>query len=251
MRVIPVIDLMQGLVVRGVAGRRSEYRPIVSQIAANAQPATVARAFVEQFDCDTVYVADLDAITHGQPNIDAWKAIAATGMRLWLDAGIGNLETYTKLEAAWMSQDISADIVIGLESFQQPDIRPLIDRIRLSSCKPIFSLDLRGGQPIHQVPAWLGRSPLEIAQIMHAAGFKDLIVLDLADVGTGSGTSTLPLCRQLAQALGSARVTAGGGIRELADLQALADAGCHAALLASALHDGRLTRADVLHFIQR
>ena len=33
MEVIPVIDLLGGQVVRGVAGRRDEYRPIVSQIA--------------------------------------------------------------------------------------------------------------------------------------------------------------------------------------------------------------------------
>ena len=85
MRVIPVIDLMHGQVVRGVAGRRSEYRPMVSRIAADARPATVARALVEQFGFDTAYVADLDAILGGQPNIQSLADIQIAGLNVWLD----------------------------------------------------------------------------------------------------------------------------------------------------------------------
>src|SRR6187431_505841 len=89
MRVIPVIDLMYGQVVRGVAGRRSEYRPIQSQIAADARPATVARAFVERFGFETVYVADLDAIGGGAPDLISLEMIARAGLNLWVDAGVG------------------------------------------------------------------------------------------------------------------------------------------------------------------
>jgi len=39
---------------------------------------------------------------------------------------------------------------------------------------------------------------------------------------------------------------AGGGVRGLADLTALARAGCNAALVASALHDGKLLPEDLL-----
>ena len=34
-------------------------------------------------------------------------------------------------------------------------------------------------------------------------------------------------------------------VRSIDDLRALADVGCGAALVASALHDGRVTRADI------
>ena len=40
MQVLPVIDLLQGVVVRGVAGRRETYRPIESQICASPAPLT-------------------------------------------------------------------------------------------------------------------------------------------------------------------------------------------------------------------
>jgi phosphoribosylformimino-5-aminoimidazole carboxamide ribotide isomerase len=71
-----------------------------------------------------------------------------------------------------------------------------------------------------------------------------MIVLDLADVGTGGGTRTLDLCRELKAKHPQIELIAGGGVRNLDDLKRIADAGCSGALVASALHDGRLTRAD-------
>ncbi|HEV7223801.1 MAG TPA: hypothetical protein VGN42_13930, partial [Pirellulales bacterium] len=60
MQMIPVIDLMGGLVVRGVGGRRHEYRPIESRLCAGANPAAIARALREQFAIDEIYLAELD-----------------------------------------------------------------------------------------------------------------------------------------------------------------------------------------------
>jgi phosphoribosylformimino-5-aminoimidazole carboxamide ribotide isomerase len=41
------------------------------------------------------------------------------------------------------------------------------------------------------------------------------------------------------------RIYAAGGVRDAADLAALARAGIAGALVATALHDGRLRRADI------
>ena len=60
-RIIPVIDLKGGQVVRGVAGRRGEYRAVQSRMVQDARPKTVARAFATQFGFRQGYVADLDA----------------------------------------------------------------------------------------------------------------------------------------------------------------------------------------------
>jgi phosphoribosylformimino-5-aminoimidazole carboxamide ribotide isomerase len=71
-----------------------------------------------------------------------------------------------------------------------------------------------------------------------------MIVLDLAQVGMGQGVGTEPLCRALRSLAPELEIIAGGGVRSLADLRSLAAAGCNAALVASALHDGRLTPQD-------
>jgi len=64
-------------------------------------------------------------------------------------------------------------------------------------------------------------------------------------VGVAGGTRTLTLCRNIRGEFPDIELTAGGGVRGIDDLRALADAGCDAALVASALHDGRLTPQDV------
>jgi phosphoribosylformimino-5-aminoimidazole carboxamide ribotide isomerase len=75
-------------------------------------------------------------------------------------------------------------------------------------------------------------------------GVRRILVLDLAKVGMGRGAGTEPLCRELRSLDRDLEIIAGGGVRSLADLRSLRAAGCNAALVASALHDGRLNAAD-------
>lgn len=243
MRVIPVIDLMDGQVVRGIAGRRSEYKPIESRIASDARPGTIAKSLVDRFGFETVYVADLDAIVHGRPDAAAWKQIAATGLKLWLDAGAGSARSCKLLQEMLAAEGIAAELVIGLESLLS---LAELERIvaQLAPARPIFSLDLKQGVPLTDGEAMRELSPLELAERAASAGIQTIIVLDLADVGTGNGPSTIELCRQIA-AQTPLKVVAGGGVRGLDDLKTLAAAGCDAALVASSLHDGRLERADL------
>jgi phosphoribosylformimino-5-aminoimidazole carboxamide ribotide isomerase len=67
-----------------------------------------------------------------------------------------------------------------------------------------------------------------------------LIVLDVAAVGIGEGVPTLDVCRAVRSMAPHAMVVSGGGVRGPDDLAALEDAGCDAALVASALHDGAI-----------
>ncbi|MCA9270670.1 MAG: hypothetical protein KDA41_19445, partial [Planctomycetales bacterium] len=90
--ILPVIDLLGGQVVRGVAGRREEYRPIVSRIAAGSAPTQVAAALAQRFGFRDAYVADLDAIAGAEPAWEDYQAIADAGLQLWVDAGAGEVD---------------------------------------------------------------------------------------------------------------------------------------------------------------
>ena len=249
MRVIPVIDLMNGVVVRGVAGRRQEYRPIRSKLVADSQPRAAARVFAEHFGFDTAYVADLDAIQFrgdAPPYFTAcYERIAACGLALWLDAGVGTAAAAQHLLAAVEPLAMDVQFVIGLES--------LVSHLELAQIvavlgrqRTMFCIDLEEGNLRTQIGRWAGADAVEIGFLAMAHGLSRLIVLDLADVGMNGGTRTLELCRRIRHTFGSAvELTAGGGVRGGKDLLALEDAGCDAALVASALHDGRLTRAEL------
>jgi uncharacterized protein related to proFAR isomerase len=65
-------------------------------------------------------------------------------------------------------------------------------------------------------------------------------VIDLARVGSGSGPP-LRAVEELARALPGVAIYAGGGVRDDADLRALEEAGATGALVATALHEGRIT----------
>src|SRR5262245_28877930 len=114
--ILPVIDLLDGQVVRGVAGCRSEYRPVESLIAESAAPEDVAGAFVERFGFQEVYVADLDAIAGRELNWEAYESITATGLSIWLDAGL------KKLPVAGHLFDGIERVIVGLETLSSPDV---------------------------------------------------------------------------------------------------------------------------------
>ncbi|HEX4130837.1 MAG TPA: HisA/HisF-related TIM barrel protein [Pirellulales bacterium] len=233
MRVIPVLDLLGGCVVRGIAGRRSEYRPVRSALCRDAQPATVARALVEHFGFNQAYVADLDAIAGREPDRASYDAIAACGLQLWIDAGARAASTIT-----------ASRMVVGSESIDGPEgVAELLAAVGPE--RFVFSLDLHDGGWFGTAAVWQGISPLDAACLAVEAGVERLMVLDLVRVGVAYGVGTETLCREIRELSPHIELIAGGGVRGPADLESLAAAGCDAALVASALHDGRLTRAEI------
>ena len=244
MQIVPVIDLMNGRVVRGVAGRRDQYRPVQSTIADNAEPATVARALVEKLAADEVYVADLDAIGGAEPAGEVYDQIARCGPRLWVDAGLSTVDRARRLASLRCGERPLAGVIVGLESVDGPEsLQSLFDVVGPE--RFIFSLDLKAGVPLTSSPAWQDYTPERIARLVLDLGVRRLIVLDLARVGMDGGTGTETLCRQCRRHCDDLQLIGGGGVRSFDDLRSLADAGCTAALVASALHDGRLTREHI------
>lgn len=246
MRILPVIDLLREKVVRGVAGKRSEYRPIVSPLVNDSRPETVAKAFQTRFGFRECYVADLDAISGQPPNVGAWRAISERGFALWLDAGTGDCQSATSIWRPLTELAPGANwhrLIVGLESLATfEEFQRIV--IKVGAENIAFSLDLKSGLPLTANAELRTQPPLELAAAAIDAGVRRLIVLDLADVGTGGGTRTLDLCKDLSARHPQIELIAGGGVRHLDDLRQLAAAGCSAALVASSLHDGRLSPED-------
>jgi phosphoribosylformimino-5-aminoimidazole carboxamide ribotide isomerase len=242
MQLIPVLDLLLGCVVRGVAGQRETYRPLVSRLVDSATPLTVATALRRTFGFTQMYVADLDGIVTDRPQWDVLKELAADGWHLLVDAGV---RTPDRAERLW--QCGVTDVVLGLETLSgEQDLERIVRRH--SSSRLIFSLDLRAGIPIPGGPGWDSLDPLELVDRVHHLGITRLLVLDLTAVGMPSGVCTLELCREIRRRTAGLTLLTGGGVRSLEDLHALEQAGLDGVLIASALHDGRLTPAQVARF---
>ena len=245
MRIIPVLDVLSGEVVRGIAGQRDSYQPVKSILTPNSDAYSICEAFDKQFGITEYYVADLDGIERDAPNIDVLLSLQSLHYRIWLDAGFSSVEKLNSLQSS-LSLDFLDRIIVGLECC--PDISSLEALLKVVGPERlVFSLDLKNGLPL--LPAdvsagWMQATSIQIAQQVVELGVSTAIVLDLAAVGVGQGTPTLDLCRRLKQKYPELELITGGGVNSVADLARL-ESSCDGVLVASALHDGRLTKEDL------
>ena len=118
--ILPVLDLKQDLVVRGVAGDRENYMPINSRWCEGAEVRAVARGLREAFQFDTCYLADLDAIAGGEPSWQLYEDVIATGLAPWIDAGTTSVDRAGRIAEFVAARSPQGRVIVGLESV--PDV---------------------------------------------------------------------------------------------------------------------------------
>jgi phosphoribosylformimino-5-aminoimidazole carboxamide ribotide isomerase len=228
MILIPVIDLMQGQVVRAVRGNRQAYRPIVSTLCTGSDPVRIARALTAHCATNRLYAADLDALTGGAPQTEVLCALlhALPELELWLDAGFADAAAAQALRDAVGADAARIVPVFASESLRSP--------AALRECCPtpdaaVLSLDRRDGRRLDAAGAW--DTP--------AAWPRRVIVMTLERVGADAGPD-LETMRELQRRSPTTQFVGAGGVRDPRDLDAASAAGAFGWLVASALHDGRL-----------
>lgn len=232
MDVVPVIDLMGGEVVHARRGARGDYRPIASRLVTGSGPLAIAAALMRLAPFRTLYVADIDAIRGRGGHHRAVAALAAAhpGVELWVDRGEPDLDLLDEIAPEERGVD-----VVGTESFE--DVRSLAQALRTP--RAVLSLDHDATGPIGPQAAHAGP---EI--------WPDrVIVMTLGRVGADEGPDVARVAEVVAKA-GAREVYAAGGVRGADDLRRLQEVGAAGALVASALHDGRLTPEDLSGFLE-
>ncbi|MEO8716371.1 MAG: HisA/HisF-related TIM barrel protein [Acetobacteraceae bacterium] len=232
MDIVPVIDLLGGQVVRARQGQRETYRPIRTPLSATSRPTDVAAGLLRLFPFRCLYAADIDAIERRATNETGIAALtaAAPGIDLWVDNGIADIEGARAFLAPG-----DRSLVIGSESQTGTHVlQALRDHPRI-----ILSLDFRG-DAFQGPPELLGDT----------AFWPDrVIVMTLARVGADAGPDAARVAAIGTRAAGR-RIYAAGGVRDAADAHALAAAGAAGALVATALHNGALSPADLSEIAQ-
>ena len=230
--IIPVLDLKHGEVVRARAGDRANYHPIVSPLSRGSAAADVLRGLRTLAPFRTVYVADLDAIA-GE---GSHAALVGELRRefpdatFWVDGG------FATPAAAQAAADSGVLPIIGTESLASSDDLVAIQDA-LGDGGFVLSLDYRGER-------FLG--PAEIRERVELWPAR-LILMTLDRVGSGGGPDLASL-RELVRKGQGRHVFAAGGVRGEEDIAALMEIGVAGALVATALHDGRLGAATLAKF---
>lgn len=231
MRIIPVLDVKNGQVVRAQRGQRDQYRPIETRLSATAGIVDVAKGLRSLFPFPEFYVADLDAIGGATPDICALDQIASLNPspQIWLDAGLADEDALgTLLERG------NVYPVLGSES--QKDTHLL--RAHCADPRIILSLDFFADG---------FRGPAEILDNVELWP-ATLIVMTLGRVGSAEGPDFARLT-EIRKRAGDRLIVAAGGVRNAKDLADLTALGIGAALIATSLHDGTLDPAALTKLV--
>jgi HisA/HisF family protein len=227
MEVIPVLDLKEGVVVHARMGRRDQYRPIETPLASTSSPVDVARGLLAIHPFETFYIADLDAIERAGDNDAALTRLKNElhNLVFWVDNGVADLARAN----SWLDASLG-NLVLGSESQRDGS---LVRRLSADD-RVILSLDYRGD-------AFLGPAAL----LSDAADWPGkIIAMTLARVGSANGPDLDRLSAIRARAPDKL-IYAAGGVRDPSDLAALRRTGIAGALVASSLHNGKLTGAQL------
>lgn len=220
MKLIPVIDLLDGHVVHAKNGTRKHYQPVNSPLCKSSQPIHVIHDFLSLYTFDTIYIADLNAImkTGNNNNFILTLLNHFPDITFWLDQG------------AWATQTLSHQKIIPIIGTESLNPETTIEDTLFSHCPPfILSLDFSHNRPLGPVP--LFQKPL----LWPAT----VIAMTLDRIGGQLGPDFNKLT-MLQEQRPDIDLVAAGGIRSLVDLEQLTKRNIHTALIASALHNQRL-----------
>jgi phosphoribosylformimino-5-aminoimidazole carboxamide ribotide isomerase len=244
LKIVPVIDILGGIVVHAVRGRRKEYQPVKSVLCSSADPLEVASAFKES-GFQELYMADLDAIIGNKANYAIYRRIAEkTGLELMVDAGVTNTE-----QAEKVLESRASKVVIGTETLRSMDfVAKAVEAF--GSERVIVSIDLMGSKLLSQLPSGEFAEPLALLSEFQRVGVENFIVLDLARVGSGEGINSQILKAALAKS--RVKLFVGGGVRDIDDMLEMQKIGVYGVLAATALHSGKISieelkRSGLMH----
>jgi phosphoribosylformimino-5-aminoimidazole carboxamide ribotide isomerase len=233
MKVIPVIDVLNGIAVHGKRGERNQYKPLKSSLFESTNPLVIA-SFFESLGFTSLYLADLDAILGKPMNLNMYKQIVqTTNLDFMIDSAISDLSRAREVVATKVSK-----IVIGSETLLSLDfIKQVIEKF--GENKVTISIDQKNGKLLSKSSLISSLDVFSFVEKLEALGVTEIILLDLGLVGTEYGVDLEHIQKIVENT--EISVIVGGGIRSFAELEQLKRIGVSGALVATVLHDGTVS----------
>lgn len=226
MQIIPVIDIKDGQAVLAKQGDRDNYQALSTSLSASSDINDVIEAYLSIWPFTQFYIADLNALmeTGNNNSLINRTFIRFPQLNFIIDCGQLN-HFFLPVRATQYTA------IIGTESVDMQ----MLTKISQQAAKFILSLDFSGSD-----------TPMGDADLYTASHLwpKKLIIMTLGLVGSKSGPNFLKLKHYYAT-YPEHNIIAAGGIRGSSDLKQLKTIGIKQALVATALHNGKLTTNDI------
>jgi phosphoribosylformimino-5-aminoimidazole carboxamide ribotide isomerase len=233
--VYPAIDLRGGRCVRLVEG------DFGAETVYADDPVAVAAAFASA-GARWIHVVDLDAARMGEPvNRAVVRRIASTvgaDVRVQAGGGVRSVDDADALLSAGVSR-----VVVGTAAVEQP--RLVAEIAGRWPGRVAVGLDHRGGEV--RVKGWAAGSGRRVADLVPdamEAGAVAVIVTDISRDGRLAGPDLDGLSALVAET--GVPIIASGGVRDVADVRALARIGVIGVIAGKSLYEGTLDLASAL-----
>ena len=231
MIVIPAIDLRGGRAVRLLRGDPE------AETAYSQDPVAVATRFQAE-GARRLHVVDLDAALDQGDNREVITEIChSVAVPVQVGGGLRSLEAIGQVLEAGASRAILGTAAAADPTFVERAVEEHAEHI-------VVSVDVRGGHVI--VRGWTEEGPLleDAISALEDAGAPRFLATAIARDGTLEG----PDLRLYERVLGitDVPVIASGGVRDAADIWALRDLGCEAAVTGKALYEKTLKLSQVI-----
>lgn len=237
MIVVPAIDLRAGRVVRLRQGRAD------AETVYEGTPADTARRF-ESEGARRIHLVDLDAAMGGLAQSDAIAAVVkSVAIPVELGGGVRTIEDAVRLRDLGLER-----VIFGTAVIARPDV-VLAALARFPAQAIAVAIDARDGRVA--VAGWTEATDVDALELAGTVEGWGVVRVQFTDV-TRDGTLAGPNLEAL-EALGrrtSLRITAAGGVSDVADLARLLPLETHGVdevIVGRALYEGRLTLAEARH----
>ncbi len=238
MRIIPAIDIYQGLCVRltgGAFDARTEY-PL--------EPASAAKAF-DQAGAQYLHVVDLEGAKGGR--VVNWTSLerirAETGMVIQVGGGVRTEEEVERLISLGFDR-----IIVGSIALQAPGL--LASWIgRFGPEKFCIALDVRDGAVASAGWQQLnGVTIRDVAPQFIGMGMRLFLSTDIRRDGTLAGPN-VRLYSELVGEFPEVEWLASGGVRSIDDVPLVAKTGVAGIIIGKALYEGGIRLEDLKEFL--
>lgn len=233
MLILPAIDILGGQCVRLIKG---EYGS-ASRVAEDAVKTALN---FESNGAEMIHTVDLNGAKSGEPeNLDLISKIAKTvNVPVEIGGGIRNMDTVDRYIDGGISR-----IILGTSALRDPDfVRAAVKKY---GNKIAVGIDAKNGFVC--VDGWTNSSEVkytDFAKVMEDIGVDNIIFTDIDK----DGTLTEPNFEQLGilKETVNVKITASGGIRDIAHIERLTKMGVYAAICGKSIYSGTLDLKEAI-----
>jgi phosphoribosylformimino-5-aminoimidazole carboxamide ribotide isomerase len=232
MQVIPAIDLRDGACVQLVGGSYAAERVRI------ADPVAVAREWT-RFGFSRIHVVDLDAATGRGSNREIVRDILdASEAKVQCGGGIRDFDAIDELFTAGASEVVLGTRAIEDRDWLEDAVARYPDRIIVAADASSRRLVSRGWSKTSS------RDVIDFIDDLQSLPLAAVLVTAVEREGRMEGPD-VRLIEEITERL-STPIQASGGVRDIDDIRALADAGASAAIIGMALYTGALNPQTII-----